>query len=579
MNHLNAVLLNGIVKNHSDSNRKYLLSLDTERIFANFYIQAGLNSNMHQPPKTYGGWEEPDIQVHGHIAGHYLSACAMYAYYSNDMELYGRVVKAVDILAMCQNENEDGWVGSIPPVYLDRIARKKWVWAPHYTMHKTLMGLVDAYRYCKVEKALKVASSLADWFLKWSEKFSYEEMQDILDWETGGMMEAWADLYGLTGEEKYKILMERYTHYRFFEPMLEGKDILTNTHANTTIPEAHGMARAYQVTGEEKYRTFAQGYLELALNARDSYCTGGQNSGEVWLAHFTHSDLGDQTQEHCTVYNMIRLCEYVMTWDPDVKYADYIEKNVYNGLMAQHRLSDGMNTYYLPLGTGSRKGWTTPHNHMTCCLGTTMQANASYEGRIFYEKDGNLVISQYISSAVSWKKEGKSVKAEMTSSAVGDNIYHPEKLLHKIRISSPEKVAFVLTVRIPAWSAETIVKVNGKEYFTSSAGTCCWLDIPGEWQEDTVEVICKQALTLSRLSETDYYAVLYGPTVLAGLTDNDCCLRGINDDTVCDMIRPRSVHDWNTNTNTWEADNDQRSIVMKALNEIDDEIYTVYFKK
>ena len=218
LTNLKAILLDGFAKVHSNVNRQYLLSLNTERIFANFYYQAGLNSNHHNPPKTYGGWEDLSQQVRGTIAGHYLSACAMYGYYADDPELKARVIKAVDILEMCQNEREDGWVSSIPTLYLERIARKQYAWAPQYNLHKTLMGLVDAYRYCHVEKALKVAGRLADWFLNWTNPFSYEEMQNILDGysgEHGGMMEVWADLYGFTGEEKYKILMERYTHYRF----------------------------------------------------------------------------------------------------------------------------------------------------------------------------------------------------------------------------------------------------------------------------------------------------------------------------------------------------------------------------
>ena len=576
---LTATLTGSMFKQHSDINRRYLLSLEVDRMLANFMAEAGLNSNIHTMPLHYGGWEHPHQQVRGDITGHWLSACSMYVAYTNDQEMRGRMIKAIDILELCQTENEDGWLSSIPSLYLDRIARNKWVWAPTYNLHKTLMGLIDAYRYAGIEKALSLLSRMADWFLNWTDQFSEEKMQDILDWESGGIMESWADLYGLTGDERYKTLMERFAHFRFFNPLLEGKDILTHTHANTTIPEAHGMARAYQVTGEEKYRVLAEGYLDQALNGRDWYCTCGQNAGESWLCKLNHSDIGGQLQEHCTVYNMIRLCEYVMTWNADVKYAEFIERNIYNGLMAQHRLSDGMNAYYLPLGNGYQKKWTTPENDMTCCLGTTMQANASYETRAFFESEEGLVLSQYIPAVLNWEWAGKSVEVALTEHPISDTIHRPVKTVHRLTVRAAEKTAFTLTVRIPGWSKETVVTVNGKEYRRFRAGEPCWLDIPGEWQEDVVEILVEPTLTLSQLGETDYYAVLYGPTVLVGLTDDDRCLRGLDQENICEMVRPRASHDWNASFTTWETDTDSKTVVMRPIYDITDESYTVYFKK
>ena len=564
---------------HREINRKYVLSLDVERMLANFLAEAGMNSNVHTMPLPYGGWEHPHQQVRGNITGHWLSASAMYVAFSNDQEMRGRLIKAIDILEICQNENEDGWLSSIPPIYLDRIARNKWVWAPIYNLHKTLMGLIDVYRYAKIEKALTLISRLADWFLKWSEQFSYEKMQDILDWECGGIMEAWADVYGLTGDERYKILMERFTHYRFFEPLLEGKDALTFTHANTTIPEAHGMARAYQVTGEEKYRVFAEKYLDQALNGRDWLCTGGQNAGELWIKDFTRSDLGAQLQEHCTVYNMIRLCEYVMTWNADVKYAEFIEKNIYNGLMAQHRLSDGMNAYYLPVGNGLQKRWTSAENDMTCCLGTTMQANASYETRGFFESEKGLVVSQYIPSELDWQYKENAVKVDLETEGACCNARRPSKLVHRLKIDAQNKTEFTLTLYIPGWSDETVVTVNGEEYCRFSGGSSSWLDISRQWQNDVVEILVEPKLHVCQLGKTDYYGVLYGNTVLAGITDDDRALRGLDNENISEMILPRASHDFAMTMRDFESDTNGKSVVFKPLRDVTDEHYTIYFKK
>ena len=69
-------LLDGPFQRAMDLDRRYLLSLDVDRLLHDFRVNAGLPSAA----KPLGGWEEPKCEVRGHFVGHYLSACAlMYA--------------------------------------------------------------------------------------------------------------------------------------------------------------------------------------------------------------------------------------------------------------------------------------------------------------------------------------------------------------------------------------------------------------------------------------------------------------------------------------------------------------------
>ena len=121
-----------------------------------------------------------------------------------------------------------------------------------------------------------MADRFADWFYDWSAGFTREQFDDILDFETGGMLEIWAQMLDHTGKDKYRELLKRYYRGRFFDPLLEGKDVLTNMHANTTIPEVLGCARAYEVTGEQHWRDIVEAYWDLAVNQRGQYATGGE---------------------------------------------------------------------------------------------------------------------------------------------------------------------------------------------------------------------------------------------------------------------------------------------------------------
>ncbi len=146
--------------------------------------------------------------------------------------------------------------------------RGKPVWAPHYTLHKTLMGLWDMYAVGGNAQALEILVKWARWFHRWSGQFSHEQMDQILEAETGGMLEVWANLYGLTGEREHYELIQRYDRRRLFDPLLAGEDVLTNMHMNTTIPEVQGAARAWEVTGEPRWRQIVDAYWRSGVTER-----------------------------------------------------------------------------------------------------------------------------------------------------------------------------------------------------------------------------------------------------------------------------------------------------------------------
>src|SRR5579859_4010693 len=230
-------LRNGELQRRAALNRAYMLSLKSENLLQNYYMEAGLWGPRHQPAGCHWGWESPTCQLRGHFLGHWLSAAAKRYAATGDAEIKGKADHIVAELARCQRENGGEWAGSIPSQYLDWIARGKKVWAPHYTVHKTLMGLFEMFQLAQNEQALDVLTKWAAWFHRWSGQISRSQFDEILDVETGGMLEVWANLYGVSGKQEHLDLLHRYDRPRLFERLLAGEDPLTNKHANTTIPE------------------------------------------------------------------------------------------------------------------------------------------------------------------------------------------------------------------------------------------------------------------------------------------------------------------------------------------------------
>jgi len=409
-------LLPGVLSQRAALNRRYMLSLKSEDLLQNHLMEAGLWMPRDLPLEAHGGWESPTCQLRGHFLGHWLSAAAHAWANTADAELKGKADFIVSELARCQAENGNGWVGSFPEKYLDWAARGKKVWAPHYTIHKTLMGLVEMATLGGNPQALRVLELAARWFTRWTAQFSRDQMDDLLDVETGGMLEVWANLYALTGEAEHLELMRRYDRPRLFEPLLAGADPLTNKHANTTIPEIHGAARAWEVTGQERYRRIVDAYWKQAVTLRGMYATGGQTDDEVWSPpKQLAARLGHQTQEHCVVYNMMRLAEYLYRWTGEAHYADYWERNLVNGILAQQHPVTGMVAYYLPMRSGSVKQWGTPKRDFWCCHGTLVQAHTIHPEHMFYTNDNGLAVAQWLPSSADWQTSGVPVTVTLTA--------------------------------------------------------------------------------------------------------------------------------------------------------------------
>ncbi len=580
-------LLPGMFQQRFDLNRRYLLSLRSENLLQNHYLEAGLWGPRTRPEDCHWGWESPTCQVRGQFLGHWLSAAARIYASTGDPELKGKADWIVSELARCQQENGGEWAGSIPEKYLDWVARGKQVWAPHYVLHKTLMGLYDMFAYAGNEQALDIMVRWARWFHRWTGQFSREQMDDILDVETGGMLEAWANLYGVTGKQEHLDLVYRYDRPRLFERLLAGEDPLTNRHANTTIPEAHGAARAYEVTGEERWRRIVEAYWRCAVTDRGFFCTGGQTTGEVWTPPFEFAArLGDKNQEHCVVYNMMRLADYLLRWTGDVTYADYIERNLYNGILAQQHPETGMVAYFLPLQAGAKKIWGTPTNDFWCCHGTLVQAHTLHNAYVYYQDDEGLVVCQYIPTTLEWQWDNVPVKVKQTFDSEASTsqprepdgaVHRPQRWVVELSVHCERPTTFTLKLRLPWWISGPVHALVNGEPTTVSAGPSGYHEIRRTWQADTVRLVLPKSLSTCPLpDEPETVAFMDGPVVLAGLCDEERTLYGDRERPET-ILAPDNEREWWFWRPGYRARGQERGLRFLPLYEIRDERYTVYF--
>ena len=463
-------------KKAQDKDAAYLLSVEPDRLLAKFRTNAGLEPKAEH----YGGWEMKTIA--GHSLGHYLSALSFMYASTGDSRFKERADYIVDELATCQKAGKDGLVSAIEGIRekFDDVSRGEirthgfdlnGLWVPWYAQHKVYAGLIDAYRYCNNERALEVAKKLGDWGIEITKNLSDEQFQNMLRCEFGGMNESYYDLYALTGEEKYLKMGDRFYHHAILDPLREGRDELKGKHANTQIPKLVGLARRYEIKGDELSAKETVDYFWNRVVNHHSYVTGSNSMGE----HFGEPDklndrLRDDTAETCNTYNMLKLSKMLYTWTGEQKYMDYFERALFNHILPSIDLSDDPNklfTYFVPLRSGGFRTYSSPNrvheeqgHHWSCCHGTGMENHGLYNGMIYYHgtEDGKdvLYVNLLIPSTLDWKEKGVRV-------TIADDC--------NIRVNTTQPIDLIVKVRAPNNSTDNASKdkVDGNYYLAGSS--------------------------------------------------------------------------------------------------------------
>lgn len=588
-------ILPGVFRERMDVNRQYLLELDANCLLQNFYLEAGIilpGLQVVDNPETanlHWGWEAPTCQLRGHFLGHWISAAAKIIAADGEPELRVKLDNIVSELARCQELNGGEWVGSIPEKYFTRLIKNQYIWSPQYVMHKTIVGLSDAYIYAGNTQALDILSHLSDWYITWTEKAAETNPHAVYAGEEAGMLEVWAQLYQLTKDEKYLTLAKRYADAGLFRKLKEGKDSLTNCHANASIPFTHGAAKMYEITGDSDWLEVIKLFWKVAVTDRGMFSTTGMNAGEFWVPpHMQGHFLGSSDQEFCTVYNMVRTASYLLKYTGEAQYADYIERALYNGFLAQQNAQTGMPAYFLPLGAGSRKKWGTKTRDFWCCHGTMVQAQTLYPELVWFTDGDKITAAQYIPSEFTAEMNGANVTVSQTTGMkyYNDQAFFDEKddgqmsrWLLKFSVKCDKPARFTLSLRVPEWAKGVELEVNGKN--TAAPVKDGWLDITADWQNDSVQVFFPSELRAEILPDMpELMSVVDGPIVLAGITGSDCGITGA--DKLNEQFMPQMEHTYGTfpwRQNSWRTRNQPQSVMFRPLYEVTDEEYTVYFTK
>lgn len=514
---LSAVRLTGGPLEHAqDLDAKYLLELDPDRMLAFYRQRAGLTSKA-QP---YGGWDGDGRNLTGHIAGHYLSAVSLMWAATGDPRFKERADYIVSELRTVQDKQGDGYLSALAggrdafaELAQGHIRSASFdlngLWSPWYTLHKTFAGLRDAYRYTGNRAALEVEIKFAHWAEGILAGLSEAQLQQMLNTEFGGMIEVLADLYADTGDRRWLALSHKFDHHAVLDPLVRGDDRLAGLHGNTQVPKILGSAVRYAYAGDRDDRSAASFFWDRVVG-HHTFATGGHGKDEYFREPDRLSNIIDgRTAETCNVYNMLKLTRRLFALEPDVRFAEFQERALFNHILGSIDPADGSMCYMVGVGRFARREYQDMSRSFTCCVGSGMESHALHGFGIYYESGDRLWVNLYAPSTAAWDAAGVRLRMDTT-------FPDGETAAMTLTVRTPK--ALTVALRRPSWAGDGFtVTINGTA-MKNLPRPGSYVEVRRTWKTgDVIALTLPKALRLDLMPDNPRRAaIMWGPLVLAG---------------------------------------------------------------
>ena len=558
---LSKVIITG--DNRLTSNRELaireIISWDVSQQLYNYRDTYGLSKERYT---VADGWDSPTTKLKGHGSGHYMSALAFAFASSTDPEqkkiLRNNMTRMVNELRECQERtfvwNEElgryweardfapdaelrkmkgswkdfdnhktewatygyGYLNAIPAHHAALIEmyraynNENWVWAPYYSIHKQLAGLIDIATFVDdpqvAAKALLIAKDMGLWIWNRLHYRTYVKMdgtQEERRANPGNRYEMW-DMYiagedGGTGESLARLsemvsdpqekahLLEASTFFNspaFYDPLARNIDDIRTRHANQHIPKIISALRTFRGNNEPYYYNLSQNFWEM-IQGRYRYSSGGVGNVEMFRQPYTQilsmaTNGAPTLNETCCAYNLAKLTKDLNCFNPDnAAYMDYYERILYNQLVGSLHPNCYMTTYQYAVGLNASKPWGNKTPQSTCCGGTGSENHVKYQEATYFISENTLWVALYIPTTLHWDAKNVTLQQDCLWPAESSTIRLTEG-----------KANFAMKLRIPYWATEGFdIKLNGVSIATNFQPSS-YVTIPArDWtNNDVVEI-------------------------------------------------------------------------------------------
>lgn len=566
---------------HRDKFMEALAKTDPDRFL--YMFRDAFGEKQPEKAEPLGVWDSQTTRLRGHATGHYLSAVAQaYASSGYDPALRANFQQKMNYLidtlhALAQKSgralqeggacNADpttvppgpdrkgydsnlskegirtdywnwgrGFISAYPPdqfIMLEKGASygggNDQIWAPYYTLHKILAGLLDCYEVGGNQKALEIAQGMGLWVQQRLQALTPATRMSMwnryIAGEYGGMNEVLARLARLTGDRRFVECARLFDNTSFFfgdaahtHGLACNVDMLRGKHANQHIPQITGALEVYRNTGDRVYYDIADNFWHICTEGY-MYSIGGvagarnPNNAECFTAQpdslFANGFARGGQNETCATYNLLKLSRQLFLYHQDARFMDYYEQALYNDILASVAANNAGNTYHIPLNPGARKQFgNAAMDGFTCCNGTALESGTKLQDTIYFHSadQRELYVNLFVPSTLDWKERG--IMLTQKTRFPFDNL---------TTLTFSGGGTFALRIRLPSWANRGIlVLVNGQSVDVSNVSGG-YLTLARAWK-DQDSVTCQMPFSfhLNRVVDQPNIASLfYGPVLLA----------------------------------------------------------------
>ena len=324
-------------------------------------------------------------------------------------------------------------------------------------------------------------------------------------------------LYRAAGEERYLKLAKyfidergREPHYFDIEARAAGEAAVKSAYGHDEyqahLPvrrqdtaEGHAVRAMYLYSGmadvaaETCDATLFRACKRLWKNVteRRMYVTGGVGSSRHGERFTFDYDLPNETAytETCAAIGLVFWAHRMLQLDPDGRYADVMERALYNGVLSGVSL-DGKGFFYAnPLtvypdavnymALGHIRAVRQPWFGCACCPPNIARLLASCGQYVYSQSKNAAYVHLYVKGAAMLDLGGRTVFLEQDTE-------YPWQEDVRIKVRPEKPMAFTLAARIPGWCRSPMISVNGRVLNAAGVTRNGYAKIPLVWKPGDV---------------------------------------------------------------------------------------------
>jgi len=429
--------------------------------------------------------------------GTFLDSLTRFAFHTGNPELLAlkrHVVKEIQ-----RAQEPDGYIGFVPPA---QRVRKAW---DVHELNYIVYGLTTDYRLFREAQSLATARRAADFLVRGISGKMPGAIDDSgihMPMVITGFDRTMLTLFRETGDARYRDVLKDVGLETWDLDIVEGRKPPFYGHKYGYLARCLAQLELYHLNGDPRLLKQTGKAMDFLRHRHGLLITGSGDKIECWSSDQTGTAPKGENTESCATAYQVRVMDQLQRMGGESIYGDIMERAIYNSVFGAMS-PDGRKLRYWTPFEGPRPYYQPDY---MCCPNNLRRIIAELPEFVYYRQaKGGIAVNLYANSEAQFEWEpGVKVRVRQETS-------YPASGLVVLHVDPNRAVEFPLSLRIPHWCRQTILKVNGRSVPVAGPG---FQQIKRKWKPgDRVEVRFDMPWRLARgtQSQAGRVAVMRGP--------------------------------------------------------------------